>query len=130
MIEVVAALVVGPDGRTLVVRKRGTAIFMNPGGKPEPGESAHDALRRELAEEIGLDVPPESFESLGLFVTDAANEPGEELRAECFRIELGDPAHAVGAEIEESRWIDPTAPGDDVSLAPLATRFLLPLARK
>lgn len=40
VIEVVAALVTGPDGRTLLVRKRGTVLFMNPGGKPEAGGAA------------------------------------------------------------------------------------------
>lgn len=128
MIEVVAAVVVGPDGRVLMVRKRGTAIFMNPGGKPEPGEGSVEALRRELIEEIGLDLPPESFEPLGLFITDAANEPGEALHATCFRLDLGDPTHVIGAEIVESLWLDPAAPAD-VPLAPLAVEHLNPLVR-
>lgn len=126
MIEVVAALVVGPDGRVLMVRKRDTTIFMNPGGKPEPGEGPIEALRRELVEEIGLDLPPESFEPLGLFVTDAANEPGEALQATCFRVDLGDPTHLIGAEIVESIWLDPAATAD-VPLAPLAVDHLNPL---
>jgi len=126
VIEVVAALVVGPDGRVLMVRKRNTAIFMNPGGKPEPGEDAITALRRELVEEISLDLPRESFEPLGLFVTDAANEPGEALHATCFRIDLADPTHLIGAEIVESVWLDPHVPGD-VPLAPLAVEHLNPL---
>ena len=126
MIVVVAALVVGPDGRVLMVRKRGTDIFMNPGGKPEPGEDAVAALRRELVEEIGLDLPAESFEPLGIFVTDAANEPGEQLHATCFRLDLGDPTHVIGAEIVESVWLDPAAPGD-LPLAPLAVEYLNPL---
>ncbi len=130
MIVVVAALVVGPDGRVLMVRKSGTDVFMNPGGKPEPGEDSIAALRRELVEEIGLDVPPESCEPLGIFLTDAANEPGEQLQATCFRIELGDPTHVIGAEIVESVWLDPAHPPEALALAPLAVEYLNPIAAR
>ena len=125
-IHVVAALITDPDGRTLVVRKRGTEMFMNPGGKPEAGESLVDALRRELAEEIGLDVAADDLAAMGTFDTLAANEPGHGLRADVFRLRLASPEHRVGAEIDESRWIHPSAPGD-LALAPLAVDHLLPL---
>ena len=39
VISVVAALIRDEDGRVLLVRKRGTAAFMQPGGKRDPGES-------------------------------------------------------------------------------------------
>jgi 8-oxo-dGTP pyrophosphatase MutT (NUDIX family) len=125
-IHVVAALVTDAAGRALLVRKRGTLAFMNPGGKPEPGESAVDALRRELAEEIGLEVLAADLEPLGTFSAAAANEPDHEVRAEVFALRLPDPGHRIGAEIEESIWIDPHLP-PDVVVAPLATEHLLPL---
>lgn len=125
VIEVVAAVVVGPDGRTLLVRKRGTTAFMNPGGKPEAGEGHRDALVRELQEEIGLLVEPTALHPLGTFETDAANEPGHALVAHAFLLDLASADHRVAAEIEESRWIDPGHPGD-VVLAPLAAEHLLP----
>lgn len=100
---------------------------MNPGGKPEPGESARQTLCRELAEEIGLQVDPIALEPWGRYETDAANEPGHSLGAECFLLRVADPAHAVAAEIAESTWVDPAKPVD-VELAPLAERFLLPRA--
>lgn len=124
VIEVVAALVTGPDGRTLLVRKRGTSLFMNPGGKPEVGETHVEALRRELDEELGLDVPAKALTSLGTIATVAANEPGHDLVAHCFALHLEDPAHTVAAEIAEARWVDPADPG--VALAPLAADHLLP----
>ena len=109
VIEVVAAVVVDPAGRTLLVRKRGTAAFMNPGGKPEPGEEHRDALVRELEEEIGLLVESAALEPLGTFETDAANEPGHALVAHVFLLDLVSADHVVAAEIEESRWVDPAA---------------------
>lgn len=128
-IEVVAALVTRPDGRTLLVRKRGTRSFMNPGGKPEPGETHVEALRRELAEEVGLQVAAPRLEPLGTIRTVAANEPGHDLLAHCFGLRLHDDETAVAAaEIEEVRWVEPTSP--DVRLAPLAADHLLPLLRR
>jgi len=50
IISVVAALIRDPDGRVLLVRKRGTEAFMQPGGKRDIGESDVAALSREIAE--------------------------------------------------------------------------------
>jgi hypothetical protein len=36
LIHIAAALLIGPDGRTLLVRKRGTEAFMQPGAKSRP----------------------------------------------------------------------------------------------
>ena len=126
VIAVVAALLTGPDGRALMVRKRGTERFMQPGGKLEEGEEPLDGLRRELREELGLDLPRERFEELGAFTADAANEPGHELLALVWRARLADEGFGVAAEIDEARWIDPHDPGD-VPLAPLSEHVLLPL---
>ena len=52
----VSAVVVR-DGRVLLGRRRGAhgaGTWSFPGGKPEPGEAATDAVARELAEETGL----------------------------------------------------------------------------
>lgn len=55
--EAVRALVLDPDDKVLLVRFEfpdvGTRWAL-PRGGVEPGETDHDALRRELAEEVGL----------------------------------------------------------------------------
>jgi 8-oxo-dGTP pyrophosphatase MutT (NUDIX family) len=47
-LRIAAALLIREDGHTLLVRKRGTTSFMQPGGKIDPGETAQRALVREL----------------------------------------------------------------------------------
>lgn len=110
------------EGWLLTVRKSGTAIFMLPGGKREPGEDDLTALTREVAEEIGCRVTGASL--LGVFEAEAANESGRRVRSCAYLTELdGEPA--AMAEIEDLRWIDPTA-RDGPPLAPLLTDHILP----
>jgi len=60
IIRIVAALVQDEYGRVLLVRKRGTQAFMQPGGKLRDSESDLVALERELTEELMCSVRPHS----------------------------------------------------------------------
>ncbi|BCA04974.1 8-oxo-dGTP diphosphatase [Bradyrhizobium diazoefficiens] len=124
-IRIAAALMSRSDGRVLLVRKKATESFMQPGGKIEIGEHPQDALRRELSEELGIDIDPSEMTYVGRYTAPAANEPGRQVDAEVFRIDIAHPV-APGAEIEEILWLDPSTPGA-VKLAPLTRDNLLPL---
>ena len=130
VIRVVAALITDPDGRLLLVRKRGTDRFMQAGGKPEADETEKAALVRELSEELGLDVPETALLPLGAFTTEAANEPGHALEAQVFRLPVSaGVADAIEphAEIAELRWCTPDeAASLGERLAPLAHLLLHP----
>jgi len=127
-IRIAAALVTGRDGRVLLVRKRGTAVFMQPGGKIEPGEAPVDALRRELLEELGLVVSPSSPVPIGRFSAVAANEPRRTIDADVFRLPVVQTPEPR-AEIEEAVWVT-LAEADRLNLAPLTRDRVLPMFRE
>ncbi len=125
-IEVVAALIRDSEGKALLVRKRGTSAFMQPGGKRDAGETDEAALAREIDEELGCKVVAESVRRLGEFVCPAANEPGRDVRAVVYAVEVTGHIQPA-AEIDEIIWVDPGRP-DVHSLAPLTRDHVLPLA--
>jgi 8-oxo-dGTP pyrophosphatase MutT (NUDIX family) len=122
-IRTVAAVIADADGRVLLVRKRGSQTFIQPGGKREAGEDALTTLARELAEELGVQLQDNSV-PLGEFEDVAVNEPGRRVRAEAFWVTIaGTPVPR--AEIEELIWISPIAP-HAVPVAPLSAAHILP----
>ena len=60
LVEVAAAVLLRPDGTFLLAQRPQGRIWAGywefPGGKLEPGETARDALCRELKEELGITV--------------------------------------------------------------------------
>jgi 8-oxo-dGTP pyrophosphatase MutT (NUDIX family) len=123
-IHIVAAVISDADGQVLVVRKHGSSVHIQPGGKPGPDEPPLVALARELGEELGVTIAPDSARLLGEFEDDAVNEPGRRVRATVYAVAItGVPL--ASAEIAALAWIDPRAPFA-VTLAPLSARHILP----
>lgn len=119
-IRIAAAIIRNDAGENLLVRKRGTRAFMQAGGKIKPGEDAAQALRREVAEELGATIATAEF--VGSYSAPAANEDNHIVCADVFRAELAS-APVVCAEIEELLWVGRNGLQRD-DIAPLSRMLL------
>lgn len=125
-IRIAAALIDDGEGRVFLVRKRGTAAFMQAGGKIDAGETPLDALVRELMEELRFSPPLGEVNFLGDFSAPAANEPGHSVEASLFHIRCNR-NFSVAAELEEAIWVS-IADAGELNLAPFTRAYVLPIA--
>ena len=122
---VVTAAVIERGGAYLVTRRPGgvhlEGYWEFPGGKCEPGEDHETCLRREIEEELGVDV------RVGRQIFEVAHEyPDRAVELHFFECELlGEPVARLG---QEMRWV---APGDLAALEfpPADTELIKLLAR-
>lgn len=95
-----ASIAVWHDGRLLCVResyRRGLGL---PGGGLNDGETPAEAARRELREEVGLDLPPDAFRHHGLV---AYGSGGRSIADELFEVHL-DAMLATEVDNREIVW--------------------------
>ncbi|MGH6760689.1 MAG: NUDIX hydrolase [Phyllobacterium sp.] len=106
-IRIAAAVIRDDAGRFLLVRKRGTTAFMQPGGKIDGSEGPAECLVRELGEELGLDIAPDEICFAARMSAPAAHEEGAIVEAALFHVSLGETQQPCPAnEIEEIVWHD------------------------
>ena len=125
---IVAAVFRNRAGEVLGVRKAGTSSFMMPGGKIEPGETSLQAVVREIAEELHLDLDADRLHHLGLFRAPAANEPGFTVRCDVYV--WPNPLNGlptVHDEIVEAIWVPVTSRAPEI--APLSRDVVFPHLR-
>ncbi|SJN49145.1 Nudix hydrolase family protein PA3470 [Sphingobacterium faecium PCAi_F2.5] len=126
-IYLAGAMVVDPNNRLLVVRKKNSAYYMMPGGKIEKGELSSQALVRELKEELDLNISLSELEYLGFHETEAVNEVDTIVRGEIFKIELKAALDIFPqAEIEEAIWLT-VDNYENYQLAHLIEQFTIPI---
>ncbi len=112
-IEVVAAVIFNPRGEFLLAQRPAGKAYAGywefPGGKVEPGEAADAALKRELHEELGIDV------TLAYpWLTRDFDYPHADVRLRFFRVH-GWEGELHGREAQQFTWQSIHA----ISVAPL-----------
>ncbi|MEO8395171.1 MAG: NUDIX domain-containing protein [Chloroflexota bacterium] len=93
------------DRKILSTRSRGKDTYYIPGGKRETGETDHEALMREIGEELSVRLVPDSVQYAGTFEAQAhGKSEGMIVRMTCYTAAYeGDLAPA--SEIEEMVWM-------------------------
>ena len=100
-IEVVAAIIYKDEAYFTTQRGYGEfeGMWEFPGGKIEPGESSEDALKREIQEELGIDITIDEF-----LCTTEYDYPSFHLTMHCYicSIEAGE---IVLREHKSAQWL-------------------------
>lgn len=124
--ELAVGAVAVVDGQLLLIR-RGHApaagTWSVPGGHVNPGETLHEAVVRETAEETGLEVVVERFLGWNEHIETA--EPSSHLVILDFLVDLFDPdaVPVAGDDAHEARWV-PLEDVGELRLAPGLYEFL------
>jgi 8-oxo-dGTP pyrophosphatase MutT (NUDIX family) len=101
----VAAVALVRDRRVLMVTARGRDVFYMPGGKIDPGETAHDAAVREAHEEVSIELDAASVAELFTVTVQAHGEPdGRLVEMRVFAGSTPDEPVA-SAEVDAVHWV-------------------------
>jgi len=116
-------LVIIRDGKLLINRKKGTNLFLLPGGKPKKGESVINCLIREIKEEHKVRLIKEGISLIGEYEDIAANEPNTLISIRVYGGDIKDEP-VPSSEIEEQRWFG--IKDNTKILSPVLKNYILP----
>ena len=101
----VAAALIFHEGRYLITRRKASVhlegLWEFPGGKREQGESLEECLRREVREELGIEVA-----GLVLFQVIRHDYPEKAVELHFFRCSIQD-GHPRPLGCDDLRWVTP-----------------------
>lgn len=104
LVDVTAAVIGGPDGRILVCSrpagKHMAGKWEFPGGKIEPGETAEDCIRREIREELGIEI------TVGPVLTVMEHDYGVKYVRVTFFLAVSDDTPSA-KDHQEFQWVTP-----------------------
>jgi 8-oxo-dGTP pyrophosphatase MutT (NUDIX family) len=108
------------DQKLLCVRSYGKELFYIPGGKREPGESDLETLKREVTEELSVDISQDA-DYLDTFSAPADGKQADVIvTVKCYQADFAGNLQP-GSEIEEMRWLGT----DDLSMCSQVTIAIL-----
>jgi 8-oxo-dGTP pyrophosphatase MutT (NUDIX family) len=102
LIDTVAWVLI-EDGRILCARPRGKDVFFIPGGKREGAETDVETLVREVAEELSVDLAPESAAHVGTYEAAISDGHPTVVRMACYTADYRGVLTA-SSEIEALAW--------------------------
>jgi nucleoside triphosphatase len=104
----VGALIFNPEGKLLLVKThKWKGKYTIPGGHVELGETLVDALKREVAEETGLEVKNHEFLCYQEFIYDPSFWEQRHFIFFDFIVQVNDQEVQLNDEAQEYLWVDP-----------------------
>jgi len=92
--------------KVLSTLSKGKDTWYIPGGKREGNETDHEALIREVKEELSVDLVPDTITHYGTFEAQAHGKPeGTVVRMTCYSAKFKGALRA-SAEVAEFRYVD------------------------
>jgi 8-oxo-dGTP diphosphatase len=124
IIRKVGAIIQDSERRLLVVKKNvpGRNTYIIPGGRPEANESEEETLRRELLEELGIQV--ESFKLFGKFEEPAEFEDAKLVMTVFDVRTIGTPIPQ--SEIIDAIWIDSGYSSEGIGIGSTLANHVVP----
>lgn len=123
-VDVAVAVLIRADGATLLAQRPGSKVYSGywefPGGKIEPGEPVAEALRREIREELGVEI-----ERAYPWITRAFTYPHASVRLHFHRVVAwrGEPRalehRALAWQLPEAITVAPLLPANGAVLRSL-----------
>ncbi len=100
------ALIIIENGKILSTKSIGKNKYYIPGGKRENNETDHQALIREIKEELSVDILQETIRYVGTFIAQSdGDKEGVNVKMTCYKAEyLG--VLNKNNEIAEIRWLN------------------------
>ena len=115
--QIAVGAIVVKDGRLLMIRRAkepGAGLWSLPGGRVEHGEYLAAALRREVAEETGLEVEVQDL----VGILEVGGDPHYVI-LDFFAEAAGDDEPVAADDVSDARWV----PLDEVGALPCTPRF-------
>lgn len=125
-----AALFTSPAGRVLLVKPNYRNHWTLPGGMLEQSEPPHEGCRREVEEEIGLQITPGPLLAVGWVPADDIRpRPMVTFLFDGGELEESTPIRLQESELDEYRFVDPGDVGGYLPL-PVAARVTAALRNR
>lgn len=111
-----------------MARSKGKTHFYIPGGKRDLNENDHQALIREVEEELTVNLIPRTIKYYGVFQAQADGKSiGQQVSMTCYTAEYDGGNIQSNSEIEEVAWVNNV---DAAPLSKVTTTILSDLQKK